>query len=456
MTKVWREYVLVLLAVVFTVSSAIANDDYLGKDDIPNPLAFLPLPPDSSMIAGNGDYARWIWGKAMRKTSRGEQASWESKYGIVRMCTIYSDVLGIEISQESTPALYRFMEKAGNTASNGVSKMKHAHFRRRPFLVMKDTLGGEFDMYDELEFNSSYPSSHTACGWGTALALAEMAPHMQDTILRRGFEYGISRVIVGAHWQTDVEAAMLCASAAISRARVTTEFQEDLAAARQEYMQLKGLTQSDLITSTMPSPVKIIEGIEQDDSYFYYGDVSRYWQAKALRTTERGRQAVADANLSDYAILAGFSACTSIDLSATTAPHITSLIITVKQMLETDATQMKNCLYRDHPYVKLGAPTAIPNEEEAYSKESSYPSRHAIVGWGLALLLVEVMPDCQDALVKRGYDIGWSRVIAGYHYPSDVQAGYVMAACLLANMHNDTTFNNLLQAAKQEYAGMKQ
>ena len=457
MTQALRKYVLMMLAVIFTVSSACAEVTgvYVGVGDIPNPLAYLPPPPDSSMIFGNGDYARWIWGKSMRNTSRGEQASWESKYGITRMCTIYSDVLGIEITKESTPALYRFMEKAGRTGAYGVSKMKQAHFRRRPFLVMKDTLGGEFDIFDELEHNSSYPSSHTACGWGTALALAEMAPHMQDTILRRGYEYGISRVIVGAHWQTDVEAAMLCASAAITRSRITTEYQDDLAAAREEYMQLKGLTLSDLNTMEEPSPVKIIETVVLEDSYFYYGDVSRYWQAKALRATERGLQAQADANLSDNAILDGFSACTSIDISATTSPHIATLITTVKHMLEADATQMKNYLHREHPYEKLGYATSLPDEEDSYSNESSYPSRHAVVGWGLALLLVEVMPDCQDAILKRGYDIGWSRVIAGYHYPSDVQAGWIMAACLLAKIHNDTNFNNLLQAAKQEYAGLK-
>ena len=454
--NVWIKRVCLLLAVIAVGKAwAAAYDQYVSAHDMPNPVLYLPGPPDSTMIMLNGDHARWIWGKSQRSTPRGEEASGDTKYGIVRTSAIYSNILGVNITEEGTPAIYRLMARAGATGAGGVSAMKHTYFRRRPFLVMNESTWGLYDSHDNLFNNSSYPSSHTACGWGTALALAEMAPHLQDTILRRGYSYGISRVITGAHWLSDVNAAFLCASAAISRARVSPDYQADLKAARQEYMQLKGISESELSTNAAPSALKILDAPAMPDSYFFYGEVAPYWQAKLLRDTDRGRQAAADADLSDDAILAGFAPCFDIAVSAATTPRIVSLMKNLKLMLGLHAASMKGHWFRPRPYVQLADATIVPGDEQEYFNDSSYPSGHAVIGWGLALALSEVMPQCQDAILKRGYDFGWSRVIAGYHYPGDVQAGWVMAACLMSKMHNEAYFNSMLEAAKQEYASVK-
>lgn len=450
-----RKYICFILAALLAVSTVFAEDyDSYLQDEIPDPLAYLPPPPDTTMLTVNGDYVRWIWGKSLRDTPRGEIASGDSKFGITRMCVIYSDILGIDISEEGTPAIYRFMARSGNTGAKSVSAMKHAYFRKRPFLLMNEPTWGAYDTYENLGNNSSYPSSHTGCGWGTALALAEMAPHLQDTILRRGYDYGISRVITGAHWQSDVDAAMVSSSAAIARAHATSEYQADLAAAREEYMQLTGLSESQLITNTAPAANMILDEPAMDNSYFYYGEVAPYWQAKGERNTERGAQAITDANLNDDVIISGFAQSAGIDISNTTLPNTTKLLKNTKLLLGMHAFIIKDYWYRNRPYVQFGDSTLVPADEDTYRDESSYPSGHAIIGWGMALVLTEVMPDRQNEILKRGYDFGWSSVITGYQYPTDVISGRIMAACLLTKMHNDAAFNNLLEAAKQEYAGI--
>ncbi len=447
-----------LLAVIMTASSTHAANDrsYLQSGEIPNPLVYLPVPPDSSMLTTNGDYAWWIWGKQQRNTPRGEQASKDSKYGIVRMCAIYSGLLGINISPDYTPAIYRLMYKAGETGAAAVVLMKTSYFRKRPFVVMNEATWGQYDTLDELGNSSAYPSSHTACGWGTALALAEMAPHLQDTILRRGYEYGISRVIVGAHWRSDVDAAITCASAAIARAHATLDYALDMEAAKQEYMTITGLTEAQIGNNSSPSLARVLDPPPFEDSYHFYGDVSPYWKAKGERNGPRGDQAITDASLNDNDIINGFALSAGISLSSSSTPRISSLISTLKLMLGLYAFSMKDVWHRNRPYVQLGDTTAVPADEDTYLNESSYPSGHAMIGWGIALALAEVMPDRQDAILKRGYDFGWSRVIAGYHYPSDVQAGRVMAACFLAKIHGDATFSNMLELAKQEYANLTQ
>ena len=93
----------------------------------------------------------------------------------------------------------------------------------------------------DLRRNFSYPSGHTILGWNSALLLAEINPERADTLLKRGYMYGESRVIVGAHWQSDVDAGRLAAAAAYSRMHSSERFLEQMQLARLEFRIKKGL-----------------------------------------------------------------------------------------------------------------------------------------------------------------------------------------------------------------------
>ena len=73
-------------------------------------------------------------------------------------------------------------------------------------------------------------------GWGIALVLAEINPARQDQILKRGYEYGESRVIVGFHYQSDVDHARILTSALINRLNVNDDFIEQLKKAKAEFL----------------------------------------------------------------------------------------------------------------------------------------------------------------------------------------------------------------------------
>ena len=113
----------------------------------------------------------------------------------------------------------------------------------------KEHTWGRFDNERELRFNGSYPSGHTSLGWSTALVLAEMVPELQDTLLRTGFQYGESRVIVGAHYQSDVDAGYLCGTTAVAVMHASEYFQKDLEAARKEYC--KGNPDTTVVTQRL-------------------------------------------------------------------------------------------------------------------------------------------------------------------------------------------------------------
>lgn len=80
-------------------------------------------------------------------------------------------------------------------------------------------------------------------------------------------------------------------------------------------------------------------------------------------------------------------------------------------------------------------PTLLPQFEEEHRTNGSYPSGHTVRGWAMALLLAEINPAAQDAILKYGYEWGQSRVIAGYHWQSDIEASKAIIAGCFARLH---------------------
>ena len=75
-----------------------------------------------------------------------------------------------------------------------------------------------------------------------ALLLSEVNPAALDALMKLGYEWGQSRVILGYHWQSDVNASIALASACFARLHTSKDFQADMAAACEEYERLSKTT----------------------------------------------------------------------------------------------------------------------------------------------------------------------------------------------------------------------
>jgi acid phosphatase (class A) len=80
----------------------------------------------------------------------------------------------------------------------------------------------------------------------------------------------------------------------------------------------------------------------------------------------------------------------------------------------------------------------------------SYPSCHSTRGMLCALLLAEMAPRQREALLARGREVGWDRVIAGMHPPSDIVAGRVVAQAVAQALLANRRFRDELLAARRE------
>ena len=423
---------------------------YFADQGIPDAAIFLPAPPDTCSPLFIDDFSQWLWGKSMRPSARGERASWESLYSIGRMCDIYGGLMGFTLSKEATPAIYRILSRGMKTSQQAVDRAKVKYMRVRPFARMGEQVWGAFDD-DGLRQNGSYPSGHTSLGWTTALMMMQVAPELQDTILRRGWEYGESRVIVGAHWQSDVDAARLAAASAVVRVQASEAYQADLAAARKEFLKHYGKAHK----VGYPNSLRILPAPIDTADRRFQGDVSAHWMAKGERSQARGQQAIADAKKRVPDFMAQYAACLDMALDTASAPAVTKYLKYIRKRVRDEIQLLKEAKFRKRPFVQLEEGSLIPEEEASHITDSSFPSSHAALGWGLALAMIELTPDSMNAVLQRGFDYGQSRVIAGYHWYSDVQAARIVASYTLIRMQAEPKFQDLLAKARAEYAAIR-
>lgn len=233
-----------MLAVGFASIAACAAAQqgvhpYLTHDELPNSVKYLPTPPDTSDASFFNDWLVYTRGLATRPTPRGAQAKADADYSAEYVARYYSGAMGFTISPDSTPAIYHLVACVAWTGGDATWHAKNHYMRRRPFMVMRQgTMTPDHE--EGLSHNGSYPSGHTAMGWSVALVLAELNPDAQDSILSLGYAYGQSRTIVGAHWQSDVDAGRVVGSAAVARMHASPEFQADMAAAKAEFAKKMG------------------------------------------------------------------------------------------------------------------------------------------------------------------------------------------------------------------------
>ena len=67
-------------------------------------------------------------------------------------------------------------------------------------------------------------------------------------------------------------------------------------------------------------------------------------------------------------------------------------------------------------------------------------------------MLAEINPQRQNEILKRGFELGESRVICGYHWQSDVDAARIVGSAVVATLHTNPAFQQQLQKAKDEFA----
>ncbi|WP_313441580.1 phosphatase PAP2 family protein [Novosphingobium sp.] len=206
---------------------------YLQLGQLPDSLALLPPPP----AAGSAAFARdEEASKAMARPAgspRFVQAASDADLKPPHSFGAFACAAGVTPDAKLTPALYRVLGKAMIDIGLSTYKAKDHYRRVRPFVAHGNATCSPQDEA-VLRTDGSYPSGHSALGWGWALILAELLPDRADAVLQRGRDFGDSRLVCNVHWASDVDAGRLMASATLARLHADRTFRADLDAARAE------------------------------------------------------------------------------------------------------------------------------------------------------------------------------------------------------------------------------
>ena len=413
----------------------------------------LPAPPERDVEDFVDDEIQWRWGQSQRSTARGDVAMLRMGRTPEPTRLMMAGALELDaINSEATPALDRLLTRAYWTGFQSTKDIKAKYLRERPFAEFGETAWYAPDAQDA---SGSYASATTAAGWAVSLIFAEMWTPRQDAILRLGFLFGEDRVISGSNYQSDVNAGYLCGSAAVAMAHNNPKLEEDIAAAREEYKKLKGLTidPADFVDCDDPTGLAIINPpvFNTPSDYRYEGDLARYYYAKSLRGTIQGKQATQDVNGYSDNMTKIFGEVLRIEASEETTPEIYKLFEMVRKRSVYEVGYVKMAYFRNRPFVELNEPTSVPKEEENYRYESSFPSGHSCLSWADALVLAEAVPERSRQILHRAYEFGYNRQITGYHWATDIEAARILACCLIARMHVEEDFRNQIQKARADY-----
>lgn len=211
-----------------------------------------------------------------------------------------------------------------------------------------------------------------------------------------------------------------------------------------------------LTADEVPNAVYWLPAPPAPGSAQFMNDISQYYWGKQQRLDSlRARKAINEAayEVKDMASL--FSNAFGMEISEKKTPAIFHVLNRGVLTIRLSATKPKATYMRTRPYVYFNEPTLVPAEEEELRTNGSYPSGHTVRGWGMALLLCEINPAAQDELFKLGYEWGQSRVIAGFHWQSDVDASRMLAAACYARLHTCKAFLDDMAAAKKEFQKLR-
>ena len=232
-----------LLSVLLSLSAAATlraqeYETYFTIDEMPDIVQCLPAPPDTTGVDFAHDILRYFWGKEQRADAeRAAVAVRDATWSIDTVITIFSEPFGHPITKEETPEIYKLLYEGIATVELIRVRPKAHYMRPRPFVRFHEHTLTVWEE-EELSGEGSYPSGHTIRGWCAATLLTEINPAAAERLFARAWTYGESRVIVGAHWQSDIDASRLAADIGCAKLRSSRAFLFQMARAKAEFARL--------------------------------------------------------------------------------------------------------------------------------------------------------------------------------------------------------------------------
>ena len=237
-----------ILTALLCCTFAFAQDytPYLTEAEVRSSLKLLPPPPEEGSIEFLMDkFAYWEYHRLRSEDpERALQAVDDADLSDIGVK--FGEAFGIVITPETMPETYLLLTHSLECfGSSGCDEAKRTFRRTRPFVYFgSHTLTVDDEVW--LKTNYSYPSGHTANYFGLAYVLADLRPERSEALLNRAEQGGISRLIVGAHWASDVAAGKIVAASVYEYLRRSPSYQLQFRKAQEEVRKVLDAAQASL------------------------------------------------------------------------------------------------------------------------------------------------------------------------------------------------------------------
>ena len=165
----------------------------------------------------------------------------------------------------------------------------------------------------------------------------------------------------------------------------------------------------------------------------FQDDWAMYQWGKSVRNTERGQVAIEDAGIHAAYFMRRFSAAVGVELTPQEYPQLFNLLNRAHLTEQQAGASAKKHFARIRPYQQFNEPSAVPQAENP-TDYTSYPSGHTHASWLVGMILTAIDPAHTEEIMKTAYEMGQSRVIVGFHYQSDIEAGRISGSVTFARL----------------------
>ena len=453
-----------ICSLLMAISVPQARGIIYPKSSAPNGYYYYPIPNDTigpSMFLA--DVYKFYQAMELRTDSIKSSLTSDMEWGVLAMLKRQVPGFGFQPSTTVAPTLYNIIVESYDIFSHA-SSYKSLVKRVRPCRRLREKTFGvegenapDFAAGKSSEF--SHPSSHASASWGIALVLMCVNPWKADTIVNRGLAHSQSRVIGGVHWQSDVDAGKVLATANYARMLSYPAVLDMIDSAKRETQTILGkevapsfdqLLASDdtlsLLTAQLPAPYDMSTLVGSSDMAVLVDKMS-----KCSNTVVQAARSQVDLSTSN--LLSCFTSQMGTNVTAETHPATYALVDYHLRMCRKMCALMQGRYHKPRPVDIFEDLIPRTGEDiDSLRSNSPYPSLHSAMGWTTAMVLAMMKISNQNNILKQGVAIGDNRVSAGSTWYSDVEMGRVVASIAFGYTTSCSEYTNMVRAALAEFA----
>lgn len=192
---------------------------------------------------------------------------------------------------------------------------------------------------------------------------------------------------------------------------------------------------------------RVLPPAPKNDSELTRSEIKLILKIQKKRTSAQAQRAADDARVSVYRFADALG--NPIAFNATSLPKFDSLFRKVLREEGAVIQAGKRSFARPRPFVIESKIAPVVDKPP----NDSYPSGHTMWARAVGLLLADMLPEYREKLIARADEYSFNRVVAGVHYPSDVEAGKLAGTALAAFLLASPAFQADYVAAKEELRG---